>query len=105
MLALMLVSLDQTVVGTAMPRIVAELQGLHYYAWVTTAYLVCSTVMVPVAGKLGDMFGRKPFVLAGMLGFMASSWLCGLSQDMLMLVLFRGVQGLFGGFLFANIFT
>ena len=105
MLALMLVSLDQTVVGTAMPRIVAELQGLHYYAWVTTAYLVCSTVMVPVAGKLGDMFGRKPFVLAGMLGFMASSWLCGLSQDMLMLVLFRGMQGLFGGFLFANVFT
>lgn len=105
MLALMLVSLDQTVVGTAMPRIVAELQGLHYYAWVTTAYLVCSTVMVPVAGKLGDMFGRKPFVVAGMLGFMASSWLCGLSQDMLMLVLFRGMQGLFGGFLFANVFT
>lgn len=105
MLALLLVSLDQTVVGTAMPRIVAELNGLSYYAWVTTSYLVCSTVMVPIAGKLGDMFGRKPFVIVGMLGFMASSWLCGLSQDMLMLVLFRGLQGLFGGIIFATVFT
>ena len=65
MLTLLLVSLDQTVVGTAMPRIIAELNGLSVYAWVTTAYLVSSTVVVPVSGKLGDMFGRKPFMLVG----------------------------------------
>lgn len=105
MLALLLASLDQTVVGTAMPRIVAELHGLDYYAWVTTAYLVTSTVVVPVAGKLGDLFGRKPFLLTGMLGFVGASALCGLSQDMLMLILFRGLQGLFGGMLFATVFT
>ena len=105
MLSLLLAALDQTIVGTAMPRIVAELKGLDYYAWVTTAYLVTSTVVVPIAGKLGDLFGRKPFLLAGMIGFMAASALCGLSQNMLELVLFRGTQGLFGGMLFASVFT
>ncbi|HKA11433.1 MAG TPA: MFS transporter, partial [Candidatus Dormibacteraeota bacterium] len=105
MLCLLLVSLDQTIVGTAMPRIIAELQGLSYYAWVTTAYLVTSTVLVPIAGKLGDMFGRKPFLLAGMIGFVAASMLCGVSQNMLELVLFRGLQGLFGGMLFASVFA
>src|SRR5437588_11097191 len=105
MMALLLASLDQTIVSTALPRIVSELQGLDYYAWVTTAYLVSSTVVVPVAGKLGDMFGRKPFLLAGMVGFVGASALCGLSQDMLMLVLFRGLQGLFGGVLFASVFA
>jgi EmrB/QacA subfamily drug resistance transporter len=105
MLSLLLASLDQTIVGTAMPRIVAELQGLDYYAWVTTAYLVTSTVLVPIAGKLGDMFGRKPFLLAGMIGFVSASALCGVSQNMLELVLFRGIQGLFGGVLFASVFA
>src|SRR3982074_1754096 len=105
MLALLLASLDQTVVGTAMPRIVAELQGLNYYAWVTTAYLVTSTVVVPIAGKLGDMFGRKPFMLSRMIGFAARSEPCGHSQNMVELVLFRGIQGLFGGMLFASVFT
>src|SRR5436309_10420391 len=105
MAALLLASLDQTIVGTALPRIIAELQGLNYYAWVTTAYLVTSTVVVPIAGKLGDMFGRKPFVLAGMIGFVGASALCGLSQNMVELVIFRGTQGLFGGMLFASVFT
>ncbi|HZV48467.1 MAG TPA: MDR family MFS transporter [Candidatus Dormibacteraeota bacterium] len=105
MLALLLASLDQTIVGTAMPRIVADLKGLDYYAWVTTAYLLTSTVIVPIAGKLGDMFGRKPFLLAGMIGFVGASALCGQSRDMLELVLFRGLQGAFGGMLFASVFT
>jgi len=104
-LALLLAALDQTIVGTAMPRVVDELKGLDYYAWVATAYLVSSTVLVPVAGKLGDLFGRKPFVLAGMIGFMAASALCGASQNMAELIGFRGLQGVFGGFLFASVFT
>ena len=105
MLALLLAALDQTIVGTAIPRIVADLNGLDRLAWVTTAYLVTSTTMTPIAGKLGDLFGRKPFMLAGMIGFVATSALCGLSQDMTQLIVFRGVQGVFGGVLFATVFT
>jgi EmrB/QacA subfamily drug resistance transporter len=101
----LLAALDQTIVGTAMPRIIAELNGFDRYAWVTTAYLLTSTITVPIAGKLGDLFGRKPFIIAGMAGFMAMSWLCGFSQNMTELILFRGAQGLFGGVLFASVFT
>src|SRR3982074_3127407 len=104
-LALFLAALDQTIVGTALPRIVAELNGLDYFAWVATAYLVTSTVLTPIAGKLGDLFGRKPFLLAGMIGFVLASALCGQAQDMMELVIFRGIQGLFGGVLFASAFA
>jgi EmrB/QacA subfamily drug resistance transporter len=104
-MALLLAALDQTVVGVAMPRIVSDLHGIEFYAWVTTAYLITSTALVPVAGKLGDMFGRKPFMLAGMVGFIAASAICGLSQNMLELVVFRGIQGIFGGILFASTFA
>src|SRR3981081_2561208 len=104
-MALLLAALDQTVVGVAMPRIVSELHGLDLYAWVTTAYLITSTALVPVAGKLGDMFGRKPFMVAGMIGFIAASALCGSSQNMFELVLFRALQGVFGGVLFASTFA
>ncbi len=105
MMALLLAALDQTIVGTAMPRIVAELNGLDRYAWVLTAYLVASTTTVPIAGKLGDLFGRKPFLLAGMIGFVAASALCGASRDMTQLIVFRAIQGLFGGVLFSTVFT
>ncbi|HEX9095599.1 MAG TPA: MFS transporter, partial [Candidatus Dormibacteraeota bacterium] len=105
MLALLLAALDQTIVGTAMPRIVAELNGLNYYTWVITAYLVASTIMVPIAGKLGDLFGRKPFLLAGMIGFVVASALCGQSHGMLELIVFRTLQGVFGGMLFATVFA
>ena len=105
MLALLLASLDQTIVGTALPRIVAQLNGLDRYSWLITGYLVASTVVVPIAGKMGDLFGRKPFLLAGMIGFVAASALCGVSQDMNQLIVFRIIQGLFGGMLFASAFT
>src|SRR5256712_934666 len=104
-MALLLAALDQTIVGVAMPRIVSELHGLNYYAWVTTAYLITSTALVPVAGKLGDMFGRKPFLIAGMIGFVAASALCGTSFNMASLVAFRALQGVFGGVLFASTFA
>jgi EmrB/QacA subfamily drug resistance transporter len=105
MMSILLVALDQTIVGTAMPRIVAELRGLDYYAWVVTAYMIASTTMVPISGKLGDLFGRKPFLLVGMIGFVVASALCGMAQDMAQLIAFRGLQGLFGGVLFATIFS
>src|SRR5213594_4870348 len=104
-LALFLAALDQTIVGTALPRIVADLNGLDYYAWVATAYLVASTTLTPIAGKLGDLFGRKPFLLGGMIGFVAASALCGQAQNMTELIAFRGIQGIFGGVLFASVFA
>src|ERR1700744_871830 len=75
----LLSALDQTIVSTAMPRIIAELNGLALYSWVTTAYLLTSTVMVPIWGKLGDLYGRKPVLLAGIGFFLAGSWLSGLA--------------------------
>jgi EmrB/QacA subfamily drug resistance transporter len=105
MLALLLAALDSTIVGTALPHIIAELQGLDRYAWVLTAYLVASTLMTPIAGKLGDLFGRKLLLLAGMGGFVLASALCGQARDMDQLIAFRSVQGLFGGTLFATVFA
>src|ERR1700716_945772 len=104
-MALLLAALDQTVVGVAMPRIVSDLHGLELYAWVTTAYLITSTALVPVAGKLGDMFGRKPFMVAGMIGFIAASALFGISPNMFGPLLFCALQGVFGGVLFASTFA
>jgi len=104
-LAMFLAALDQTIVGTALPHIVGELKGLEFYAWVATAYMVASTTMTPISGKLGDLFGRKPVLLIGILGFILASALCGQAQDMTELVAFRGVQGLFGGVLFASVFA
>ena len=104
-LALFLAALDQTIVGTALPRIVGELKGLEFYAWVATSYMVASTTMTPISGKLGDLFGRKPVLLIGIGGFILASALCGQAQDMPQLIAFRGVQGLFGGVLFASVFA
>lgn len=104
-LAMFLAALDQTIVGTALPRIVGELKGLEFYAWVATAYMVASTTMTPISGKLGDLFGRKPVLLIGIGGFILASALCGQAQDMPQLIAFRGVQGLFGGVLFASVFA
>ena len=105
MLGLLLAALDQTIVATAMPRIIASLGGLEYYSWVVTAYLLASTVSVPVFGKLSDIYGRKPFQVGGIILFLVASVLAGLSQSMLQLVIFRGIQGLGGGVLMANAFS
>lgn len=97
MLALLLEALDQTVVGTAMPRIVAQLQGLDRYTWVVTAYVLASMTMLPITGKLSDLFGRKWFLLGGTVLFLLGSLLSGLSQTMNQLIIFRAVQGLGAG--------
>jgi EmrB/QacA subfamily drug resistance transporter len=97
MLGMLLFSVDQTVVGTAMPRIIADLHGLKEYAWVTTSYLLASTVGVPLYGKLSDIYGRKPFYLFGMFVFVLGSALSGQSHNMTQLIVFRGIQGLGGG--------
>src|SRR2546428_8201853 len=96
-LGMLLASIDQPLVGTAMPRIIAQLNGLEHYAWVATAYLLASTVMVPIYGKLSDIYGRKPFFIAGMLIFLLGSALAGTSQTMVQLIFFRAIQGLGAG--------
>jgi len=100
MLALFLGALDQTVVGVALPTIVAQLGGSDLYTWTVTAYLLTSTVTIPVYGKLSDLYGRKPMLLIGITLFLAGSALSGLSQNMTELILFRGLQGLGAGSLF-----
>ncbi len=101
----MMVAVDQTVVGTALPTIVAELNGFEFYAWVATAYLLTSVITIPIFGRLGDYFGRKPFVVAAVLLFFLSSILCGLAQSMPQLVVARALQGIGGGMLVGTAFA
>jgi EmrB/QacA subfamily drug resistance transporter len=101
LLALLMSALDQTIVGTAMPRIVGELHGFEHYAWVSTAYLLASTSTVPIAGRLSDIFGRKPLFIIGVL----ASTLCGAAQTMLQLAAFRGLQGIGAGLLMSMVFA
>ena len=89
MLALLLAALDQTIVATALPRIVSDLGGLSSYSWVFTAYMLATTVTVPLYGKLGDKYGRRPLFLFSIVLFLVGSALCGLAQDMTQLVAFR----------------
>ncbi|BAW00770.1 EmrB/QacA subfamily drug resistance transporter [Thermus thermophilus] len=105
LLGLFLAALDQTIVSTAMPRIVGELKGAEYYAWVTTSYLLASTVSAPIFGRLTELFSRKSILLVAVLLFLLGSALSGLSQNMAELILFRGLQGLGGGALFALALT
>jgi EmrB/QacA subfamily drug resistance transporter len=100
MMALFLAALDQTIVGTALPRIVTDLAGNNLYTWVVTVYLLSSTVTVPIYGKLSDVYGRRPLLLLGVGLFLVGSALSGLSQSMTDLIIFRGVQGLGAGAIF-----
>lgn len=106
LLGLLLAALDQTIVATAGPTIQHDLHiDPSLYVWITTAYLVASTVLVPLWGKLSDLFGRKPILLAGMMIFLLGSVLCGLAQSTLQLILFRAVQGMGSASLFTNAFA
>ena len=100
LLGLFLVALDQTIVGTALPKIVTDLGGNDLYTWVVTIYLLTSTITVPFYGKLSDLYGRRPMLMIGITLFLVGSALSGLSQEMWQLILFRGIQGLGAGALF-----
>jgi EmrB/QacA subfamily drug resistance transporter len=100
LLALFLFALDQTVVGTALPRNVTDLRGNNLYAWAVTIYLLTATISGPIYGKLSDLFGRRPIVIWAVGLFLISSALAGLSQEMWQFILFRGLQGLGGGAVF-----
>jgi EmrB/QacA subfamily drug resistance transporter len=90
-------AMEQTVVGTAMPTIIGDLNGFSIFAWVTTAYLITSTTVVPIVGKLSDLYGRRLLYLIGMLIFIVGSFLCATASTMEQLILYRGVQGIGGG--------
>src|SRR4051794_33839551 len=97
MLVMLLASLDQTIVSTALPTIVGELGGLQHLSWVVTAYLLAVTVVTPLYGKLGDLYGRKRVLQTALTIFLIGSALCGLAQGMSELIAFRAIQGLGGG--------
>ena len=105
MLAMLLAALDQTIVSTALPTIVRELGGLEHLSWVFTAYMLASTVTVPLYGKLSDTYGRKPFFIAGIIIFLLGSVLSGAATSMFELILFRGLQGVGGGAIMVNAFA
>ena len=100
MVTLLLAALDQTIVATALPKIVSDLGGISQYSWVFTAYLLGSTVTVPLYGKLGDAHGRKPLFIVSITIFIIGSALCGLAQNMTELVVFRAIQGVGAGGIF-----
>ena len=97
MLALLLASLDQTIVATALPTIVRDLGGAAHLSWVVTAYMLASTITTPMWGKLGDLVGRKILFLVAIVIFLVGSALCGTAQDMVQLVIYRAIQGFGGG--------
>ena len=100
-----LAALDQTIVTVSLPRIVEDLGNLDLYVWPFTAYMLSSTALVPIVGKLSDMYGRKPFILAGIIIFVTGSWLCGAAADMTYLIAFRAVQGVGAGLIMTTSFT
>ena len=97
MLVILLASLDQTIVATALPTIVGDLGGLEHLSWVVTAYLLASTITGPLYGKFGDLYGRKPTLQVAIVIFLVGSMLCGIAQNMPELISFRAVQGLGAG--------
>ena len=96
-LAMLLAALDSTIVATALPTIVGELGGLTHLAWVVTAYLLAQTIVTPLYGKLGDLYGRKRIMQGAIVVFLLGSALCGMSQTMTQLIIYRAIQGLGGG--------
>jgi EmrB/QacA subfamily drug resistance transporter len=105
MTGMLLAALDQSIVGTALPRIVSDLGGLNHLSWVVTAYLLTSTAVTPLWGKISDLYGRRIIFQATIIIFLIGSMLCGLAQDMPQLIAFRAIQGIGGGGLMAIAFA
>lgn len=98
-------SINQTIVSTAMPRIIAILGGMDHYTWVVTIYMLTSTIATVLVGKLSDIYGRKPFILTGIVLFIIGAFLSGFSKDIFQLIAYRGIQGLGAGVIMSSAFT
>ena len=105
MASLLLSALDSTVVSTAMKKIVDNLGDMQNYSWPFTIYMLCSTMAIPICGGLSDIYGHKPMFLIGIATFLTGSMLCGISQNMMQLIIFRGLQGIGGGMIVSSVFT
>lgn len=105
MIAMFVGALDQTIVATATPSILADLGGFGLLSWLFTSYILASTVVIPLVGKLSDIYGRKLFLLAGIIIFTVSSAACGAAPTIISLIAFRAVQGIGGGMIFASVFS
>ncbi|SDD31689.1 drug resistance transporter, EmrB/QacA subfamily [Paenibacillus sp. UNCCL117] len=105
LMGLVLASIDQTIVSTAMPTVIKQLDGLSLYSWVFTIYMLASTTTIPIYGKLADLFGRRNVYLTGLSLFLLGSVLCGFAGSMMQLIFFRGIQGLGAGALLPVAFT
>lgn len=105
LLGLFMAALDQTIVSTAMTTIIKKLGGFEYFIWVYSAYMIAMVVATPIFGKLSDMYGRRRFFLLGLFLFVAGSILCGTSQNMEQLIIYRAIQGIGGGALMPIVFT
>ncbi|WP_379136197.1 MDR family MFS transporter [Paenibacillus sp. sgz500958] len=105
MAAMFFAAINQTIVGTAMPRIIAILGGIEHYTWVITIYMLTSTIATVLVGKLSDIYGRKPFLLAGIVIFIIGAFLSGLSNTIYQMIIYRGIQGLGGGILMSATVT
>ena len=98
-------ALNQTTIGTALPRIIADLGGMAYYSWIFTAYILASSIPAVMAGRISDIYGRKPFILGGIVVFVIGSFLCGTADTIVQLILFRALQGIGGGVVMATTFA
>ncbi|WP_339248656.1 MDR family MFS transporter [Paenibacillus sp. FSL R10-2796] len=105
MAAMLFAAINQTITSNAMPRIIAILDGMDYYTWTINIYLLTSTIATVLVGKLSDMFGRKPFLLAGILLFMVGAFLTGTSSDVYQFIIYRGIQGVGAGIIQSTAFT
>jgi EmrB/QacA subfamily drug resistance transporter len=103
--AMFFAAINQTIVGTALPRIISQLGGMEYYTWVITIYMLTSTIATALVGKLSDIYGRKPFILTGIAIFMIGAFLTGTSTDIIQLITYRGIQGIGAGIIMATAFT
>ncbi|MBJ6362735.1 MDR family MFS transporter [Paenibacillus sp. GCM10012307] len=105
MSAMFFAAINQTIVSTAMPRIAALLDGLDHYTWVVTIYMLTSTISTVLVGKLSDIYGRKPFLLVGIVTFLIGAFLCGTSTDIYQMIIYRGIQGVGGGIILSTSIT
>jgi EmrB/QacA subfamily drug resistance transporter len=103
--AMFFAAVNQTIVGNALPKIIADLGGLDYYSWVFTIYMLTSAITTILVGKLSDIYGRKPFILIGIFIFMVGAFLSGLSKDIIQLISYRGIQGFGAGMIMSTAFT